>query len=805
MLKEKYLIPENLQENDKLVEELTEINLDKFILETFESIELENKEEELERFRRWAKNRAFYVGNQRGFWDNKKNKWISVNVDSLPPMEASLLTINNQFRPQVKTLAKEFSRSVTRIRANAKSDSQKSIMASRFSDALIKHHQAKMMTESARQLEAKYMLLCGNSFRYITYSMEKNSVNLDVPLYGKVVLPAYESHICSECGFEYESLPANEKCFECGGYIESTVVESKETFGKTGSIKMNAGDIVCEIVDPVEIKVWAGAMSLEDSPYLRRKRLVKKNFITKTYPFYSPKGNKNISEHAINQYEMFSSTTENKYRKSGNDIYEYDQLWLDPSYYENYRLESDYSFFRKSFHGWDKITLKKGDRLKDHFPDGMYICKIGQDILCLYNENKDEHWEHLPFDISTEGFWAYGLEDCISNQQIVNEFSSLAIENVLYNASPKLIVNPAIINPATLTGRPKDIVLMSDNARKESPRDGIHQLSGMSLTQEVMYGIDAAKRDMREQTGAFLAFNGQGDPYITTATGMSIARDSALALVSIALAIRSEKDLSTAWKILKLTKQHWFDNKYRFLLGKYNESEAKSFKEAKLEEEINLYVEPYSWMPQTNFEKLENLNAYLTAFGMPLGFLNPQIPEAVRIYASQLYNIPLDFDEMYPDRRIAQRRLDTAKEFAEAKIPEVLDSVIKLTATNNQKEAHFILTSTMLILADIMGVEEDIDDHAVFIGEYIKWLKTDEGQNAHPILREAVKQTIADHREFQLMQNAEKAENQMLMYGGEAPILQGSIGKSFQSPESNQFQPSSEIMDYSLNNKKNKL
>lgn len=804
MLKPKLLVPKELEESDKIVREYQPVKLGDFATQIFDEIDFEDREEELKRFKKWAKNRAFYRGNQRGFWDARKRTWVSVDIDSLSPSDSAMLVINNQFRPQVKTLSKEFSRSLVRIRSNALSDSQEAIMATRFADALIKYHQPKILTESQRQLEAKYMLLCGNSFRYIYYSKDKKSVPVTIPIKGNKTLPAYEATVCTECGKESESEDIMEtRCSDCGGILEDITIEEKELENVTVGTKVeNAGDLVCEIVDPVEMKVWAGASCLEESPYIRRKRLVRANYITKTYPFFKLNQKQTFSEIANDQWQFFDTSTRKQGAHSQQGLFEYDQIWLDPSYYTNLMLEEDYTFKVKKGGQWIDYTMEKGTPLIEKFPDGMYICRVGNDILTFYNEEKTKCWIHVPFDLNVDGFWADGLEDSVMNQQIINEYTSLSVENVLYNASPKLVINPQLINPVTVTGRPKDVVLMSDNARKEEPKQAIMQLSGMSLTNEVMMGIESSKRDMREQTGALLAFNGQGDPNIQTATGMSIARDSALALVSTPLAIRAEKDLEMGWKILELTKENWYDNKYKFLLGKYNEIESEAFKKTPLRETVNIYIEPYSWMPQTNFEKLENLGAYLTAFGLPLGFLNPQIPDMVRQYASQIYNIPFDFDELAPDRRIAQKRLDIAKEIAQRQIPIATVSAQKLLMEGKQEESMALLMELRTTISDAMGVEEDIDEHLVFIDVYKKWLKTDEGQNAHPILREAVKQTMADHKQFQEQTDAINAENMALQNGGVQPQFNGMQG-SWQAKTASEspFTPpkAGEVRDFSDN------
>jgi hypothetical protein len=773
------LVPKDVDNPEEFKPKDEEIELPRFMESLFEEIEAEDPEEELRRYKKWQKNRAFYRGNQRGFWDEKKRTWVTIDLDRLTPSEASVLVINNQFRPQVKTLAKEFSRSQTRIRAGAISDSQRSILTGRFSDALIRHYQPKLMPESARQVEAKYLLLTGNSFRYTRYNHDKKSVTIQKPVFGAKTLPEYVTSVCTECGYKSETDEG--ECSKCQSPMETTRVPAKETRGYDGHTTVNTGDPETEIVDPTEIKMWAGGKNFDASPYIRRRRFVKEPYIKNLFPFYTPSDSSKLSDSAQGQWQFSDTATTKDSSNAVKGTYEFFQYWIEPSYYVRKKLKKAVTFKKKQGDKWIDYTLKVGTILTDVFPEGMYICKVGKDILGYYPDSKKERWLHIPFDINIDGAWADGLEDSVMNQQIINEYTSLSVENVLYNASPKLVINPALINPVAVTGRPKDMILMSDNARRESePKNAFAQISGMSLTNEVMQGIEAAKRDMREQTGALLGFNGQGDPNIATATGMSIARDSALALVSTPLAIRAEIDEKWCWQIIKLVKENWYDRKYQFLLGKYNQEEAEAFKESILEEEINLFVEANSWMPQTNFEKLQNLGAYLTAFGLPLGFLNEQIPEPIRQYGTQLYNMPFDFDEMFPDIRIAQRRLDTAKTVAETEIPKAMQGAADIaragdttlpdgTVITANEAGTALLTKTANIISDAMGLEEDIDDHAIFIKEYVKYLKTDEGQNAHPILRQAIKSTIHDHKAFLEVQAGEAAKTQMVLNGGQPP------------------------------------
>ena len=117
-------------------------------------------------------------------------------------------------------------------------------------------------------------------------------------------------------------------------------------------------------------------------------------------------------------------------------------------------------------------------------------------------------------------------------------------------------------------------------------------------------------------------------------------------------------------------------------------------------------------------------------------------------------------------------------------------------------------------LADIMGVEEDLDVHEIFISEYTKWLKSDEGQTANPILRNAIKQAIKDHSGFVQLSQQQQAQqmNQMnQMMGAEPPQGAGPVdmmqgmpqaqqGPEMQVPAESPFNPPEEgVQDFSNN------
>src|SRR5687767_7381951 len=79
-------------------------------------IDGENQEEELRRVRKITKLMMYYRGNQRGFWSAHTGDWVPMDPDAFEPRDAAMLLINNQIRPMVKSLAKEWARSRSRMK-----------------------------------------------------------------------------------------------------------------------------------------------------------------------------------------------------------------------------------------------------------------------------------------------------------------------------------------------------------------------------------------------------------------------------------------------------------------------------------------------------------------------------------------------------------------------------------------------------------------------------------------------------------------------------------------------------------------
>jgi hypothetical protein len=748
---------ENLQESAEKKQEdvqYQEVDLSDWATEVFNAIDNENSEEELSRIRKWVKMRRMYRGQQRGFWSPATKDWITINPDDYKPTEAALLLVNNQIRPQTKTLAKEWARSQTRLHANPVTDLMPTKGAARYAEGVLELNQRRLIQEDFKQREGKFAFLCGNYFRYTFYNAEGEGGSMLIPNIEEVeVTLGNDNWYCPTCdqdGYTSDYVKHNipnglcPNCFRQGITSQAQIFQAPRQRRKvvTGYQKASYGDICTELVDPIQIKVHLGSLNLSQSPYVRRKRLILDRILKYKYPHakidatkISPishyaselstaTGNTNAGRGTVNSH---GDPTVNNSRLGR--MVEFDQVWLDPPMYFDLRVKQDTTL-------GDGTIIKAGQTFIELFPKGLYMARSGNELLDAKPEEKRRFWVHGNYDIIIDSFWGDGLEDLVQNQQFLNEVQSLLVENLIHNASPKLIFNPHLIEHELITGRPKDMIPMSINSRRDDqPGKAVFQLEGMPLTGEAFNAMEAAKNDMQYQSGAFPVMAGLTQPNVSTATGMAILRDSAIALLTPALALKAQVEVEWGYQVLEHLQDHWVDERYAGLLGQYSRYEASHFKDLNIRQDIEIVAEPGSWMPRTDLEVRQDFLTYLTAGNIPLGLANPQLPEEIRQRAATLFRMPIDLDKIQPDIRNAYMRIDQLQQVV---------GVLHDSKTVNPGEDSPALVQ---MVASEIPVDLWIDDHQVFIETYTRWLKTDDGLFADPLVREVLKFLILQHQD----------------------------------------------------------
>ena len=740
-------------------------------------VDAENHEEEIRRIRKITKLMRYYRGEQRGFWSASTGEWVTINPDDFEPRDAALLVINNQIRPMVKNLQKEWSRSRSRLKVNAMDDTVRQKGAARYATAALAQKQDKLMPESFRQVEGKSAFLAGNYVRYTHYDREGKGGVAHVPKTERVTSKTHEDfYWCPDCDREMDKPKSNGNCYYCNSPdVQKEVGEEKSYSKMSGVDRVKVGCPNTRFVDCREIKVHIRARTLSETPYLRWRQYILCSTLKEQFRWASikPTAPGPVTRY-IQETEMSSGisgiqkTSLMNFEEYGGGLggmTEFNRIWLRPSLYFNFKAEKDITL-------GDNEVIKAGEKFIDRYPDGMYLAFSGpEELLDVQNEVIDDYWCHGTYDKLIESFWGDGLDDLIPMQELVNETQSLFVENLIYNASPKIIYNPFLIESSMLSNNPSEMVPMSRLARREdNPGNAVYQMKGMSISADVPMAMEAAIETMRDQSGAHLSMSGNSDPKLNTATAMAIARDASVAQLGPPLALKSEVDVQWAYQILKMIQKYWVDGVSDKILGQYTVQEAKYFKECDIETDLEITVEAGSWTPRTELEVRNDFLSYVTAGGIPLGFANPQVPYEIKAKAAELFRMPVDLDKLQPDIRNAYLRIEQLQAAANV----MIDAGVIDETTDDERIVELIVTD--------VPVDMYIDDHAVIKNTYVSWLKTDFGRLAPTVVVEGIHLLIQRHdeavRKLQDEGFAEEAKYQMA-----AQALNGMMAQQQQQAE----------------------
>lgn len=737
-------------------------NLEQAVLAIWK--EIESEDEQVERARIAKDNKAifFYRGLSAGM-ETDEGEFLPNDLSlASSPREAALLLSDNVLRPQVRALMKEWSRSRTGLHIRGKNNTWKIQSAARWANLAIIVAQDRIFTESVRQSEGKYAVLTGNYFRKTVFEKGgKRSPKVRIPVFEDRTVG--EPHPeCPTCMYADE--PGTEDnydgtCPECGGQLRmSEPVTARVESGKFRTITV--GDVQTYLVDSRSIKVPRATRNMLDHSYLRWRELSEYKTAQNRYRhiqirpgIQQPDSRQILDTEAINaasDYGFFGRDMSTESRVEIN------HLWLDVDRYFWLTFDEDQEYFG--------VQVKAGEYMGDQYPNGTYFCIINDKLADAGEEDKCDIWVHGTYDELFESPYGDGIDDAMADQQRINEITGAQMEQVLFNLFGKVIVNPQIIDPSKLENN-SNIVPMKDNVNTDiDPKKAFDVIQPPHLNEDMWAIRDQTERRMRDKTGAYLAMTGEGDESAGTATETAIMRDASVAMLGLALALRSEADVEWAYQVLESYQKNWVEEYHSKMLGDYSQEEAHAFLELDVRNDLKVTIQANSWIPRTEDEEKTDFLSFLTAGGIPLGFANPSLPANVRQAAANLYRPPIDLDSIHPDIRIAEMRISELLKAAE-KLPTEQEA----SQDDTPEEIEAVNQQLAMALASQLPFRPSIDDHTVMIETYKNFLKKDEGINAHKAVQDAIEIMILRHEEAGMSQGVQAAQAQGAMQAAATP------------------------------------
>ena len=662
----------------------------------------------------------------------------------------------------------KWSQSRTDIVWRASNDSDQSIGAAKVATMVHDYYARKLYTPTFLQTEAM-MAQCGKYARYYYYSDEAER---------KARLPVTEtqqvqfgegSWLCAECGeggVESElaqGVDGSPSCPYCGSpFVEVQPVEPLEVEAVTGYEEQNIGDIVVESVPAFELKHDLGK-SPQESPFLIRKRRIRMSLLEAQYPELKIRPGKSDDTGLDAQEALRNSTygAPTAYVKQDTGMNEpmvdYIQIWLDPGMYKNLSLS-------EPFQSITGMEIPAGTPLIDIFPKGMYSAWIQGVDGCveLRNEHHKDFFVGQVYRMRAISSLGVGIEDMVEGQRQYNLIMSIIYTQLRTSAMPATLFDERLLpnGVSSYLGSLQNIPVNLSALDGATLQNAVHQLQPQPPTGQ-HFNFSQQLDFYMQKTSRVTDFSG-GLPGVNneTATGAEIAQATSQSLFGPQLALKADVDRRGAEIILRLFKEHTFQETFVHLAGKRGEVKGQWFSEADINGDLYAEVVPESYLPQTALERRQRWRSLLMDVGgLPgLKMAIDQMPSLIE-QLSELYDVDLGADDFSNVVEIAQLRI---RQMTEA-LPMLAPMAQMIPPTQVQAdpmtgEAVEVPTDPVAEMGQMLlqtltpPVEIEELGHQASISYLRDWLTTDAGIAADPMLRAGVKAMIAAHLQGLMME-----------------------------------------------------
>ena len=643
-----------------------------FLLGEAERIEAEDRASYHMIHRKWVTNLHFFAGEQLGFFDDS-GQWQDVAREPGDP-----IYVVNIVQYFVQSLIKEWVRSRAALDVEPVADSIEARAGARPLAEFIKLNQRRVWTPTKSELEGKYCVITGNAFRYTRFNPDLG-MPMKIPnVEEKEVSVGGSAYYCSACQKYGDASELDEdapKCPECGS---PKVAISKAPTAKAqiinGFSTRQSGDADTVVIDPFEIKLALRANDVNDSSYLRRQRLILENVMRATFEWarFEPEsssgrgGTEDLGLQYQRQIERSAGNvngyiTSSPGQREDDGLGRYRQYWIEPERYMHFVWQEDERMA-------DGEVVKRGTRARDLFEKGYYFGVSSSVVLDSSHESKRDHWDQLKWSLMPGSVWGHGIEHMVEQNLISNDFFSLAYEAAMHSTIGRTVINPTLLDRDEWKNRPGHVAVMRTGVtRNDRPSE-----AAAIITPAANFGAleslgQSVKNDMRLTSGgAFNTASGVGDSEANTATATAILRDQALSMMLPQLVRKSEADIATGLKWLRIIKRFDLYEVYFKRISMYSEFELKQARS--LDPDYDLIIEPRvgSILPQSELEKLQSFEKAASLGGIPGGIFNVQVfPEHIRRLLCDYLNLPFEADKSQVDQRNTMLRIQKLLELAE--------------------------------------------------------------------------------------------------------------------------------------------
>ncbi len=727
--------------------------LSRFLLRIADEIEAADREQRLEMFRRQIKAHKYFDGHFFGYVD-ENCEFIPADRD-----EGTTWYQDNQIYPYLRTALMELSRTRTDIIVNPAQKSETMEAVAKFAKDRVDANRDRTFTSHLKQTENTYALLNGIVFRYTFFPFERGGRSEKIPVVTDRRADSYtKTKICLNCMQPQTPTDANdpllmelvgeanqtetdEVCPNCGAnqFDEMESPDSPEVVIDYEDIPQGENKWVSP--NPVSVIVSMQASTIEETPFLKWKQLIIRSVLEEKFnrDDLPSTGTESLELRYITNQKIFDPRMENEFgasleatNQTGREleILEFQQVWLDYPVYCKATFAQDTPLS-------NGMTLKAGQKLGTLFPDGLYFAKVGNLIVDVWNESKNDKWVSSPYSLRAGSMYGHGTQPAMADQELINDLTRLKMANAWSNGVPREFVDPDIIPELSADPTTPTVVQGSTN-----PIIGYAYATAppLPLSAEVYEMTNAATSAMQNKIGAMSTGQGglsDSQEWGNTATAIQVKRDLAVGRFAPDLELMADNlDRKQAYQFLINEQQYFTPQQWEIYKGEYGEDALRQFLQADIRRDLTITIAPGSYMPKSDAQMQAKFMAFAQMLPVLMQVGNPEYIA----FAAELYGMPESLGGWSADRQIVAKVIERYSALAEMFVEQFGD----IPSTDLQ-DPQISQACELIYTTTAMPIDAYLDNHDALIDAIRDWRQTDEGRGAKTILLAALAHRILKH------------------------------------------------------------
>jgi hypothetical protein len=446
----------------------------------------------------------------------------------------------------------------------------------------------------------------------------------------------------------------------------------------------------------------------------------------------------------------------------------FSQWWWDPVEYQEFIFSRD----EETVSGQ---VYKEGTKLTDYHPKGCYMVRVGNQavILEMKSEHHKKRWVSAPYHLKLVSGLGLGIFPTAEAARQMNLILAQAFHHIRTSGTPGAIYDKDVLSSddAKRLSLPSEAVPANTGHLPDgkSLRDAFLQLMPGNMTQSLPWYQEVLKGVLQTGTGAVQFSGALPNVDNRTAHGAEIAQSLANQQDDPQHGLKADADGRFGEVFLDLFREHAFDKRWIPGLSKERGLEGAYFRGADFKTKMSVKAVPGSHRGRSDFEQrqaFEQATEALLAFG---GVENA--PPEIVAQISELFGVRFKHLTYNEQQRLVRIRLNQLKRM----LPDAIElyqqypqeRLVGDPATNTATVAP--VDRVMEVAEKMIGqtkppIDED-EPGAIYAINYLRrWYLTDEGIEAHPLLRRSVKLMIRAHQACLIEDGQEQEATQAAMH-----------------------------------------